>query len=365
MFDRSLLVLVPLLAWTWAGVMGQDTTVTTLRHRADSLAAEWHRADVLARLADSMERERAIGGRDTIAVGSLRIIANRSPLPLREAATRAWVVVDSLYGPAAQQLAERPYLILAVDPDTATRRPVLRVGFELAWDMSVDDLTNLLLANIPLAPPDRELDTWLGAPLRPRLEGTRDFARSYVRLVTAPSQSARLCFLGDIPSCRSVLDLDDADSSFLQWYSSPEERRALLLRSFADYFNRPATAATWRECTRGGDRECVQLLRTLPPGSIPPPLGTDAHRLLAHVALRIGGRGAYGRLLADSSGALGERLAAAAGVRLDTLVLRWRADVLAARPAVVTLPRWAVPVALGWILLLGGCALRSSRWRVA
>jgi len=365
MFDRCLLVLVPLLGLTRAGLVAQDTTVTTLRHRADSLAAEWRRADVLARLADSMERERAIGGRDTIAVGALRIIVNRSPLPLREAAARAWVVVDSLYGPAAQQLADRPYFITAVDPDTAARRPVLRVGFEIAWDMGVDDLTSLLLANIPLAPPDRELETWLGAPLRPRLESTRDFARLYIRLVTAPSKAARLCFLGDRPNCRSVLDLGDSDSSFLEWYASPEERRALLVRSFADYFNRPATAATWRECTGGNDTGCVQLLRMLPHGSIPPPLGTDAHRLLAHVALRIGGRDAYGRLLADSSSALRERLAAAAVVPLDTLVLRWRADVLAARPAVVTLPRWGVPVALGWILLLGGCALRSSRWRVA
>lgn len=363
MFDRCL-VLVPLLGLATT-VRAQDTTLTTLRHRADSLAAEWRRADLLARLADSMERERATGGRDTIAVGALRIIANRSPLPVREAAAQAWAVVDSLYGPAAQGLADRPYFILAVDPDTMARRPVLRVGLEVAWNLSVEDLTNLLLANIPLAPPDHGLETWLGAPLRPRLESTRDFARLYVRLVTAPSQSARLCFLGDLTSCRSVLDLDDSDSSYLQWYASPAERRAVLLRSFADYFNRPATAVTWRECMRGNDTECVQLLRTLPRGSIPPPLGTDAHRLLAHVALQIGGRDAYERLLADSSVALSERLAAAAGVGLDKLLVRWRAEVLAARPAAVTLPRWGVPAALGWIVLLVGCGLRSSRWRVA
>ncbi len=364
MFDRCL-VLVQLLGLATTALVAQDTTVTTLRHRADSLAAEWRRADVLARLADSMERERATGGRDTIAVGALRIIANRSPLPLREAAARAWVVVDSLYGPTAQRLADRPYVLLAVDPDTAARRPVLRSGFEVVWNLSVEDLTNLLLANIPLAPPDRGLETWLGAPLRPRLESTRDFARSYVRLVTTPSHSARLCFLGDIPSCRSVLDLDDSDSSYLQWYASPAERRAVLLRSFADYFNRPATAASWRQCIRGSDADCLQLLRMLPRGSIPPPLDSDAHQLLAHVALRIGGRAAYGRLLADSSVALSERLAAAAGVGIDTLLRQWRAEVLAARPAVVTVPRWGVPAALGWILLLLGCGLRSSRWRVA
>lgn len=364
MFDRSL-VLLPLLALASTALMAQDATLTKLRYRADSLAAEWRRADVLAAVADSIERERATGGRDTIAVGALRIIANRSPLPVREAAARAWVVVDSLYGPAAQRLAERPYFILAVDPDTTARRPVLRVGLQVGWNLSVHDLTNLLLANLPLAPPDRELETWLEAPLRPRLEGTRDFAKVYIRLVTAPSQAARLCFLGDLPSCRSALDLDDSDSSYLQWYASPAERRAVLMRSFADYFNRPATAGTWRQCTLGRDPDCVQLLRTLPRGSIPAPLGSDAHRLLAHVALRIGGRDAYGRLLADSSAVLGERLAAAAGVPLDTLVLRWRAEVLAARPAVVTLPRWGVPVALGWIVVLVGCGLRSSRWRVA
>jgi hypothetical protein len=364
MFERGL-ILLPLLGLASSALVAQDTTLTTLRHRADSLAAEWRRADVLARVADSMERERAPGGRDTIAVGALRIIANRSPLPLREAATRAWVVVDSLYGPAAQSLRDRPYFILAVDPDTATRRPVLRVGFEVSWDMRVEDLTNLLLANIPLEPPDRGLKTWLGGPLRPRLESTRDFTRLYVRLVTAPSQSARLCFLGDIRSCRSVLDLDDADSSYLQWYPSPEERRAVLVRSFADYFNRPATAATWRQCMRENDADCLQLLRMLPHGAIPPPLGSDAHRLLAHVALRIGGRAAYARLLADSTVALRERLAAAAGVGFDTLLARWHAEVLAARPAAVTVPRSGVPVALGWILLLIGCGLRSSRWRVA
>ena len=364
MFDRCL-VLVPLLGLATTALAAQDTTLTKLRYRAESLAAEWRRADLLARLADSMERERATGGRDTIAVGALRIIANRSPLPLREAAARAWIVVDSMYGPAAQHLADRPYFILAVDPDTAARRPVLRVGFEIAWNLSVEDLTNLLLTNLPLAPPDRELERWLGAPLRPRLESTGDFATSYIRLVTAPSQSARLCFLGDIPSCRSALDLDDSDSSYLRWYASPAERRAVLIRSFADYFNRPATAATWRECTRGDDADCVQLLRTLPRGSFPPPLGTDAHRLLAHLALRIGGRDAYGSLLADSSVALSQRLAAAAGVGLDTLLVQWRAEVLAARPAAVTVPPWGVPAAVGWILLLVGCGLRSSRWRVA
>jgi hypothetical protein len=364
MFDRPLVSII-LCGLAGSTLAAQDTSVTRLRRRTDSLAIEWRRAEALASVADSVERERATGGRDTLAVGALRIVANRSPLPLREAARRAWVVVDSMYGPAAQRLATRPYFILAFDPDTSVRRPVLRVGLEIPWNSTVDALTQLLLANIALEPLDRRLDAWLGGPLRPRIEGSRDFARVYVRLVTAPSQAARRCFFGDMSSCRTVLDLNESDSSYLQWYPSAAERRALLLRFFSDYFNRPATLNAWRGCMRGEDADCTQLIRSLPRSAIPQPLTSDARRLLAHVALQIGGRGAYGRLLADSSGTTGTRLAAAAGVSLDSLLVRWHADVVAARPIAVTLPRWGVPAALGWILLLAGCGLRSSRWRVA
>jgi len=115
----------------------------------------------------------------------------------------------------------------------------------------------------------------------------------------------------------------------------------------------------------GADAACSQLLRSLPRGTIPRPLETESHRLLAHIALRIGGRAAYGRLLADSSAPLSERLAHAAGVSLDSLISRWHAEVLAARPVAVTVPRWGVPVALGGIVVLAACGLRSSRWRVA
>jgi len=364
MFDRRLVSII-LCGLAGSTLAAQGTSVTRLRRRADSLATEWRRADALASVADSLERERATGGRDTIAVGALRIVANRSPLPLREAAQRAWVVVDSMYGPVAQRLVTRPYFILAFDPDTSVRRPVLRVGLEVPWNSTVNDLTHLLLANIPLEPLDRRLDEWLGGPLRPRIERSRDIARVYVRLVTAPSQSARRCFLGDVPSCRTVLDLNESDSSYLQWYPSAAERRALLLRSFSDYFDRPATLTTWRACMRGEDADCTQLIRSLPRGAIPQPLASDARRLLAHTALRIGGRGAFGRLLGDSSAPIGARLAAAAGVSLDSLLFRWHADVVAARPIAVSLPRWGVPAALAWILVLAVCGLRSSRWRVA
>src|SRR5947207_4396150 len=112
--------LFPLLACTRA-LPGQD--LPRVQARADSLAREWRRANAVANAIDSLERTRALAGRDTIRVGALTIVTNPSPLPLREAAGRAWPVIDSVYGDDARQLAHRPYAIVAVDPDTTVERP--------------------------------------------------------------------------------------------------------------------------------------------------------------------------------------------------------------------------------------------------
>jgi hypothetical protein len=347
-----------------SNLSGQDTTAARLRRRADSLAAEWRRAEALATVADSFERERASVGRDTIIAGELRIVANPSPLPLAAAAARAWPVLDSLYGTSAHQLARRPYFIRAYDPDTTITRSALRVGFEVPWDLGVDRLTDFLLANVPIEPPDRRLADWLGEPIRPIRRPEHDRARVYVRLVTAPSEVARVCFLGDIDRCTTALDLVDTVDAFLQWYPSASERRHVLQVGFSDYFARAASEATWHACVRGSDTACVALLRSLPAGSIPRILDSDARRLLIHVALQIGGREAYGRLLADSNASPSERLAGAAGVPADTIVARWRAAIIASRPKPVTLPSWGLLAALGWTIVLAVCGMRSSRWRV-
>src|SRR5436190_10255188 len=117
--------LFALLACTRA-LQGQD--LPRLQARADSLAREWRHATAVADAIDSLERTRAPSGRDTIRVGALTIVTNPSPLPLREAAVRAWPVIDSLYGEEARQLAQRPYLVAAVDPDTTVEPPPTHRG---------------------------------------------------------------------------------------------------------------------------------------------------------------------------------------------------------------------------------------------
>jgi hypothetical protein len=343
----------------------QDSVVARLRTRADSLLREWRQADGIADLVDSLERERASAGRDTIAVGALRIVVNPSPLPLREAAARAWPVIDSLYGPVAAELSRRPYLIRAVDPDTAVPRGVFHVGVEVPWDLDVEAVTAFLLTNIPMPQPDGALAQWLGTSIRPTGRPQQDRAAVYVQLVTAPSQAARRCFLGDIAACEDALELNGGASPLERWYPSPKERRAVVTGSFSGFFDHGATAAALRACAAGNDAPCTELLRSLPPNVLPKPLGHDARATLVDAAIRLGGRDAYRRLLASPSVPIRDRLAAAAGIDADSLVARWRAEVVGSRPAPVSLPVWMFGVALGWMAFFATCGLRSSRWRVA
>jgi hypothetical protein len=342
----------------------QDTLVTRLRTRADSLVREWRQASTFADLVDSLERARAGEGRDTIAVGALRIVTNPSPLPVRQAAARAWPAIDSLYGSVASDLARRPYIVHAVDPDTAVRKPSFHFGLEVPWDLDETSLVTMLLANVPVAPADPALADWLGTSLRPAVRAGQDRVAVYVQLVTAPSAAARNCFLGDVSWCEDALGLGDGATALQRWYPSAAERRSLVTRSFADFFNQGATAAPFRACAGGSDADCIGLLRVLPGSALPKPLGYDARATLTHFALRLGGRDAYRRLLANPSAPIADRLSAAAGTSLDSLVARWRAQVIAGRPATVFLPAWAFAVALGWTTFFAVCGLRSSRWRV-
>ena len=352
-----------LLSIVASPLWGQDTLVDRLRIRAESLLRTWQQAVTIANLADSLERERATSGRDTIAVGALRILTNPSPLPLRQAAALAWPAIDSLYGSAAADLAQRPYVIRAADPDSSARRAVLHVGVEVPWDLDLRATTMLLLTTVPVAPPDRPLGEWLTGGLRPAIHPREDRTAVYLELVTAPSQATRGCFLGDIARCIDALGLGDTAHLLERWYPSAAERRAIVSQSFADFFNHGDNVQPFRECVAGRDTSCTALLRSLPPGALPKPLTEAARVSLVRDALRLGGRDAYRRLLRDPETAIGDRLAQAAGVGVDSLVAGWRNAALAARPAPVALPWWAIGVAVGWVTVFAGCGLSSSRWR--
>jgi hypothetical protein len=238
------------------------------------------------------------------------------------------------------------------------------VGVEVPWDLDVRAATMVLLTTVTAPHLDVALADWLGAGLRPTLRPEDERVAVFVQLVTAPSQAVRGCFLGDVARCKDVLQLGDSTGLLERWYFTPADREALVTGSFTDYFARGATAPTLQNCRYHRDDACTALLQSLPPGSLPRPLGPAARLVLVREALRAGGRDAYRRLIARPSAPIGERLASAAGMDIDSLVVRWRNDVLAARPKPLALPWWASFAAIGWTAFFGLCALRSSRWRL-
>jgi hypothetical protein len=335
-----------------------------LEARADSLARLWTEADALANLADSLEHAGPGGRTDTLAVGSLRIISNASSLPLREAAARAWPAIDSLYGSAAKALESRPYMIHAIDPDSSGRGRA-SWGIEIPWDKGVKELANLLLVYTPIPAPDRPFRDWHGDVVRPSFRGAHsDLEQSYVALVTSPYIVGRDCYLGSLESCRSALGLDDPPDP-TQVFRTPAERQAALqgYQGTILAYRETGPMATLQGCQAGKDSACIELMRLLTPARLPRPVSGIARQTLVASALRLGGREAYRRLLTHPEASMAERLSQAAAVPLDTLLARWRSDVLAARPAPVALPPFGPLVGLGWTVLFGLCALRSSRWR--
>jgi len=76
-----------------------------------------------------------------------------------------------------------------------------------------------------------------------------------------------------------------------------------------------------------------------------------------------GGRRALGRLAHGASRSLSQRFALAAGMPVDSLILAWRRAIIEARPKPVTIAPARAWTALGWIVLMGLMAFRSSRWR--
>lgn len=335
-----------------------------LQARADSLLQEWRQANVLAAVQDSLRAAANVAGRDTIRVGALMILANPSPLPLTRAATRAWPMIERFYGPAAQALAHHPIVIQAVDPDTAVLTAPPGSGLRIPWDEDQDHLTRVLVGSADLGSDDRGLHDWLRGPLMPSFDIRPVLSRVYLQLVTAPSQAARRCFAGELDACRDALSLTDTAGRIARWYT-PAERRLLVTTQLSGFFDRGAQEAEFRSCAGDNDAACTDLLESIAPDNVPSPLDHGARYALAATAIALGGPETFSRLLAAPGGPIGGRLATASRLSEDSLVARWRADILAARPKAVSLPPWGGWIALVWAGVFMGCALRSSRWRVS
>lgn len=354
---------VPLAGQSVADIQrGQDAEVVRLERSRDSLLVLWREARNLEALQDSLTHVASVGRLDTLDVGAIRIVSNRSRLPLREAAEAYWPVFDSVYGVEAQRVREHPLLIQAIRADTG-RQPQ-PWGLQVDQETSVEGLMQVFKTSLTVGRIDSTLRNWLPGEVRPPMFGLEAEARqAYVSLVTSPYRVGRDCFSGKPGSCRAALRLDDLDSEkLLSAYSAAERRQ--MVRTQENVFRHKRNLAGMVECRGGSDTACTEMLRSMEPARLPQPLLAASHHLLVHLALRNGGREAYQRLIADSASSLAHRLEYAAGLPLDSLIAQWHNAILAGRPKPVSLPVPEALAGVAWIALMSYLGLRSSRWRL-
>lgn len=119
-----------------------------------------------------------------------------------------------------------------------------------------------------------------------------------------------------------------------------------------------------RACVRGDAAGCAHALGVRRSGD--PEGGGEYYPLvradLLLAALELGGEGAWARLIAETEGTLEHRLAAAAGMPADSMLLRWRDGLLALQPDRGPLDVSSAGLILGWSALILAAGLGIARW---
>jgi hypothetical protein len=354
---------------------GQAPTVSSLQHRADSLLALWREANTLAGIqveshaakgtavSATTRATAAARGMRPVQVEGLMILSDAPDvIPLHAAVARAWTVLDRTYGKSAPALTAQPLRIHVARRGVATASNNAR---EVSDDMSLDALTRTILAMVGQPRADSGLTSWLGGNVRPLLDTAASSSASYVDLVLAPSRAARSCLAGNLAGCRAALQLTDDSTFFLTAYDA-EDRRAVVADARAPGLLEPLDRSIYDRCLEARvDAACVDFLRSLGRGQVPRPLPDQAREFFVTTVLDAGGPAAYDRLVGAPTAAIADRLVAASGRPIDSIVARWRSRLIAARPPAPSVPLADGLLALLWIGVLTTCALRSTRWRVA
>lgn len=184
----------------------------------------------------------------------------------------------------------------------------------------------------------------------------RDDAAAVRELAAGDTRAGTECLGGKATACRAWFGFDRESNPYTARYT-PAEIRNIVSRRMVEYLDVSAQL-----CVRGSDDACLRHART--GGVSPVPAGLASVRSVLRAIRVLHGAGALQRALADTSGAVGERLARAAGIGEDSLVTEWRAWLLTGggRPRVSASVRDAMPVLLFGGLLLFAAA-RSGRWR--
>lgn len=342
--------------------------------RLDSLAAVYRTANArLVAVRDSLARAGMV--RDTVAVGPMRILTDVATAELsRQAGERVVASLTRHYRFLLPHFTTHPLIA----------RRVGRTGFSVGdsayvaigavsmkgeWISTadvpphLDDVTSTLL-RAALGSLSGAVDTsiirWAG--MVPPLDSAPTFiyTRARADMISSHSFTARQCYAGDMKACRLALAITPVADVATEWFNA-SDRRALIARNDRTGWAsiRPETAES---CKAGNDSLCIAIIRAHPDVTIGPPL-RQMHRVtIVQLAGAIGGEGAYERLL-TTPGSLDERIAAAARVPTDSVLRVWTARAKGVELPSDDMSPMIALTSVGWILVCGALALRSSRWK--
>ena len=359
------------LAWNAALPLGaqraESPEVRAQQRRADTLVSRWrHASRALTAFDDSVALDRAVV--DTLRVGSLRLLVEPALRVRAEAAARiAAARIDSLAGSGAKRL-ERHWLGVRFANDSSQDSIVVtaRSGnyvvflsmYGVAPDSALGDWIFRHAQRLLGKDIDPPLFHWLREDLSPDTLTAEAWLSTRLAVLSADAIVARQCYEGDIAACRIVFDFVAVADPVMDLYDAAGRRRRVKSQSRQFYSGDAGAEA--EDCVAGADAACIAFMRKHPELNDPVP---GLRRLaLATIAMQVGGRSGFERML-TATGAPAERLATAAGVPVDSVVRVWLARVRNTRLPSRDMTPGIAASSLGWMLVCGLLALRSSRWR--
>jgi len=373
-----LLCAVAILVAPSSHVYGQQSEATLLR-RIDSLRVELEDAtDDIVSVMNRRTTERADERRaatTTFEIGPLRVMA-----PIEQADLAA-EIFESVWREDFHAITGSPsldrsiftfewwrtqpaevYLVAMTDEPG---RVVRRIEISRTWVLTRDALRAHVRDAIWTALRD---DFPIGTQMRSWVADTRYVGDedAYRSLATIGNGASRSCLTGDIQGCSITLRLSSAGPAQLADWFTPPQRQNMVRRA-----TQPWTARVDRldpaavSCLDRDDIGACDTVLARIDWVEGVPTATEVLVSALWHAVGVGGEGAWERAIQDPGASPHEVLERASGLSTDSLVTDWRSVLLERRPAVHAGLGKSALVALFWILILAGFAMRSTRWRLA
>jgi len=154
--------------------------------------------------------------------------------------------------------------------------------------------------------------------------------------------------------CRLALGIDESADPVVEMLDA-SDRRKLVENLRENLWGRRGG----EQCLAGADTACIAVLRA---NFVRAPI-SSSHRIdVVRLAMALGGPRSMERLLM-TNGSVDDRIAAAARMPTDSVLRRWVSHAHDSRNPSDDMSMGIAASSLGWVLIFGALAFRSSRWR--